>query len=131
ANVRSEPSIPVVLELGSGLPAVVADAQDLKRLFVFLVKNAVGAVALTNGEVTVRTQPESDNVEVRVDDTGPSIAPEQVPQFFDPGANSREGMNSLELAACKTIVRRLGGTIRAENRSEGGVAVTVRLPCSG
>jgi signal transduction histidine kinase len=109
------------------LPLVLGTAPDLRRLFTFLLKNALAA-SPGHGDVTVHTEAQAGKVSCRVEDPGPPVPPEALAHFFDPSTLTREGANGLELAACGTLVRRLQGTIQCENTAEGGFAVTVTLP---
>ncbi len=76
----------------------------------------------------VRTAALPGQVVLTVEDGGGDVDPERLNQLFEPCAPGREGTNGLEMAACKTIVRRLQGRIQADPRPGGGVTVTVELP---
>lgn len=117
----------VQLRLASDLPAVSACYVDARRLCTFLISNAV-AVSAGNGSVQVCTEHAGGRVWLRVEDTGPHLRPEALHSLFEPAGAGREGTQVLELAACKSLVRRLRGKISAENRPEEGVAVVVELP---
>jgi signal transduction histidine kinase len=65
---------------------------------------------------------------VVIEDRGPSIPQEDLFKIFDPGREQREGMCSLELSACRSIVRRLSGSIEPSTPPDGGLAMTVTLP---
>jgi signal transduction histidine kinase len=117
----------VRLALAADLPPVLATAPDLLRVVRFLVINAAAAITSLPGFVTVRTESAGGKVVLRVEDTGPTVAAELLPQMFEPLVFTREGPNRLEMAACRTLVqRRLQGGIAAENRPDG-VAVVVTL----
>jgi signal transduction histidine kinase len=121
---RSEP---LRLELAPGALPVRGTPADLNRLCAFLLLNAA-AVNPPGATITVQTGKQPDKVHLRVQDDGPSLAPELLAELFDPHPVRRAGTSGLELAACKAIVRRLQGKISAENGSAGGVTVTVELP---
>lgn len=121
--------IPVVLNLAPALPPVVGLPADLKRLFLFLITNAAAAVSAGGGgTITVETRAGEQSVVLRLADTGPSLPPEQLPNFFEPGFANREGTDSLELAACRTLVRRFQGTIEAQPGPGRGLTVVVEFP---
>jgi signal transduction histidine kinase len=118
--------VPIDLQLAPNLPLVLGNVPDLKRLVSFLLFAATGAT-LPDGTVTVITEATSDRVRLRVEDAGPSVAPEVVSGLFDSERSGHSARRSLQLAACEALVRRLQGEIRAENRPAGGVAVVVSL----
>ncbi|NOY45806.1 MAG: PAS domain-containing protein [Deltaproteobacteria bacterium] len=117
-----------------GLPRVMGQADRLESLLAALLDNALRAVG-ERGEVRIRGRhdSETDQVEVRVEDTGPGFSPEALPHVFDPFFTTREvGQGAgLGLSECQGIVADHGGTIEAANRPEGGARITVRLPVSG
>jgi C4-dicarboxylate-specific signal transduction histidine kinase len=122
------PGVWVRLALDAQLPPVSATVADLQRLVRFLVMNAAAAIMSAPGLVTVQTQAADGKVLLRVEDNGPPVEPARLAEFFEPTVALREGANRLELATAKTLAyRRLQGAIQAENRPEGGVAVTVTL----
>jgi signal transduction histidine kinase len=107
---------------------VSARQADLKRLCKFLIRNAAAAADSNRGHVTIRTERPAGKVLLCVTDTGPSY-PAEPARIFEPQQKAiREGTNSLELAACRSLVRRLQGTIRAESNPEQGLSIIVHLP---
>lgn len=118
----------VCLDLAADLPPVLGTYLDLLRLVRFLVANAVAATAVPPGTILIRTEMSEGQVVLRVEDSGPAIDADLLPQVFEPLVAAREGPNRLEMATCKTLAqRRLQGNIHAENRPEGGVAIVVSL----
>jgi signal transduction histidine kinase len=128
AGLGRPAAVPLKVVLAANLPRVLGSATDLKRLCGFLLTNAAVAAGTFGGSVTLRTESSDGNVVLRVEDDGPSVPTELLPQFFQPSPVGRGDTNSLELAACERLVRRLQGKIRAESRGERGVVVIVELP---
>jgi signal transduction histidine kinase len=125
----SPEAVPLTLSLDTSLPAIVGCYSDLKRLCLFLVRNLAAAAALVKGSITIHTERLGDKALLRIDDTGASPTSAILEDMFEPNHSNREGMNSLELAACRSLVRRLQGTIRAEQAPGRGVRISVLLPC--
>ncbi len=67
-------------------------------------------------------------IEIVVRDTGPGIAPEDLPRIFDAGFSTRPGSSGLGLAVCRRILEQHGGSITAENRPAHGATFRLRLP---
>ncbi len=119
----------------AGLPKLAIRARPLalKRAFANLIQNAVnyGRVARLTLEQT------GTNAEVVIDDDGPGIPADQVEAAFAPftrleASRSKEtGGFGLGLTIARTIIEGHGGSIRLENRFEGGLKVMVCLPVIG
>jgi signal transduction histidine kinase len=115
------------LDPATPLPAVLCSATELRHLLRLLLKNAAAVMSPGQGVIRVRTVLSGDHVQLLVEDDGPAVSPELLPKLFEPTVVCREGVNSLELAACRSIARRGKGKIEAENRPGGGVRFVVQL----
>lgn len=102
----------------------------LKRAVTNLVKNAVEH----GGGARVGLERTADGVRITVEDDGPGIPPDALARVFEPfdrvdGARGSEsGGMRLGLAIAKSIARSHGGDVILENRPQGGLTATVRLP---
>ncbi len=119
--------IPVHLTLARCMIQVNDSAVDLRNLCTFLLSHAA-AVTAVDGSILIRTVVSDNQVLLGVEDCGPNIDPALLPRIFEPSVASRTGVSSLELAACKGLVAKLGGRIVAQNLPGRGVAVCVQLP---
>ncbi len=80
-----------------------------------------------------------DAVTLRIDDTAPGVASEDLPKLFEPlfrtdRARRRSlhgGGSGLGLAIVQAIVAAHGGRVGAAASALGGLAITVQLPVSG
>jgi C4-dicarboxylate-specific signal transduction histidine kinase len=116
----------LTIELEPGLPEIEARFSDIERLCRFLLENAFAAAARQAHSITVRTSLGiKGKVTLQIDDCGPCIDARSLDSAFELAMTPRAGTQRLELAACKSIVRRSDGEIRAANRPEGGVSVFV------
>jgi signal transduction histidine kinase len=114
------------------LPALIATPDQLEQVFLNLVLNAIDAMP-RGGELQVRTartwQP--DGIAVRVADTGIGIAPDVLPQLFEPFHSTRiEGLG-LGLYVSRNIVEGHGGHIDVVSEPGRGATFTVWLPLQG
>jgi two-component system sensor histidine kinase BaeS len=89
-----------------------------------LISNAVRHTP-TGGEVTVEARRDDDVVVFEVTDTGPGIAPEDLPHVFDRFVRSADsGGTGLGLAIAKRLVQAHDGRIEARSDASG---TTVRF----
>jgi C4-dicarboxylate-specific signal transduction histidine kinase len=119
--------VAVDVRLAPSLPPVQASAPELRRLCLLLLTNAAAVVDPARGSLILRAEPAGDRVLIRFEDNGPPLPAEQLPEPFDPHSAAREGSNALELAACRSIARRLRGGLSAENLPGGGAAFVLDL----
>lgn len=137
---------------GPDAPALVVDAPADRQLHVPGIEDRLGqvlrnlvsnAVSFSPPRGTIRlvVVPLPGMVEIRVEDEGPGIAPENVERVFERFYTSRPageafGKHSgLGLSISKQIVEAHGGSIQASNRTDEtgrvlGARMTVRLPAT-
>ncbi len=109
---------------GDGLPPIRAAFTDLKRLLTFLLSNAATA---GGNQVALRTERCPRGAALVVEVTGPAVDPSFLSRLTAPALSAREGSAGLELAAVRSLARRLGGELTA-GAFEGGACVAVELP---
>ncbi|MBW2258001.1 MAG: two-component sensor histidine kinase, partial [Deltaproteobacteria bacterium] len=111
---------------------IQGDAELLHRVLVNLLQNA-GRYAPSGSRVVVTVR----GGEVTVEDEGPGVPEDQISRLFDPfwraeGSRARAtGGLGLGLMLVRQVVELHGGTVRAENRPNGGLRVMVSLPTAG
>ncbi|MDH6273775.1 signal transduction histidine kinase, partial [Rhizobium leguminosarum] len=66
--------------------------------------------------------------ELRVSDTGDGIPEERLIRIFEPFYTTKQAGTGLGLSIARAILETYGGTIRADNRPEGGAVFRVTLP---
>lgn len=122
---------------GAEQPALVrADPRRLDQVLMNLVGNALKFTP-AGGAVTLEVAGEDDAVEVTVSDTGPGIAPKEMPLLFQPfrqaSAGRRAGATGtgLGLVVARHLVEAHGGRIWAESEPGQGARFAFRLPRAG
>jgi len=114
------------------VPDVPVDPVQIDQLLSNLIENAV-RFSPPGGEIVVSVAPWRANVQVRVTDHGPGIAPRDRQRVFEPFAtggsmpDARTG-SGLGLAIARAIVLAHGGRIWIEGTPGGGTAVVFELP---
>jgi signal transduction histidine kinase len=131
ARCRGE-GIPVECRPGARVPEVLANEEELARLVWLLVRNAHAAMNSSGGtgRVTVQTGRRKGQAVLTVKDSGPRLERDRLATFFEPTAPARGAEEPLERVACRALVERLRGTIRARNLRRG-LEVIVELPARG
>lgn len=120
-------------DLAAGLPAVRADAAQMRDVFVNLIRNAAQAIRGTGKAGTIRIETDCRDSCLRavITDSGPGIPPAEVDKVFDPFHTTKTGGAGIGLSVSLRAVQAHGGDIRAENREGWGASFSVELPLSG
>lgn len=114
---------------------VTGNSDRLVQVFVNLLRNALYAVP-AGGHIVVRSRRIIRNrqrwIAVSVDDDGPGIPPDVLPNIFEAFVSSRLDARGtgLGLTVAEGIIDQHGGTITASNRPGGGACLEVTLPAN-
>jgi signal transduction histidine kinase/putative methionine-R-sulfoxide reductase with GAF domain len=121
----------VRLEPMDELPQVIASERSLTFVFTNLLENAAAAMAGT-GEIIIRGESAGPWVEIEVADDGPGISEVYHERIFEFDAPEhgiwRGGKLGFGLWWVKTLMMRLGGTVRVESDGMHGTCFRLRLP---
>jgi nitrogen fixation/metabolism regulation signal transduction histidine kinase len=110
-----------------GLPAVLADRDQIRQVFTNVVKNAVEAMP-RGGDLDVQWSQENGFVAFTFRDAGGGFPDEAGDRVFDPTFTTKPTGSGLGLSIVRRILEDHGGDIQAGNRDEGGAWVRIRLP---
>ncbi len=136
----------LALHLQAGPPVRARwDFGRIEQLLTNLLENSL-RYTTAPGQVRVQWAVTADTLELRVDDSLPGVAPEDLGQVFDPlfradkarqrrhgghgaaGANEAMGGSGLGLSISRAIVQAHHGRIDAHASDLGGLCVAVSLP---
>jgi PAS domain S-box-containing protein len=118
----------------SKLPLVEIDEEQIDKVFLNIMDNAVWAMSKKGGLLTVVTDFEEDTkkVIIKIHNTGPLIPQRHISHIFEPFYTLKKGEGTgLGLAIVQSVILRHKGEIKVENKSSGenkGVAFIIRLP---
>ncbi|MBA3442697.1 MAG: HAMP domain-containing protein, partial [Pyrinomonadaceae bacterium] len=122
------------VRLAHTLPAGMLDQEQIRRVFVNLIDNAVESLAAVKGErrITIATgyDPARALLLAEVTDTGHGIANCEPSQLFQPYFSTRERGTGLGLAIVQRTIIEHGGRIRAETNYPRGAKFTIELPAA-
>jgi two-component system, NtrC family, nitrogen regulation sensor histidine kinase NtrY len=119
--------------LADSLPTIRADAGLLRGVIVNLIDNAAEALesaALRNIRVSTRFNPESDSVEITVEDTGHGISPTDKDKLFLPHFSTKDRGTGLGLAIASRVVSEHNGLLRVEDNFPVGSRFILELPAA-
>jgi len=122
------------LSFSEDIPATLsvrADAEQLHRVILNLVRNARQAVLATGtpGEISVSAEEDETAWKIRVTDTGPGLPAKAQDNLFTPfQGGTRRGGAGLGLAISAELIRGHGGQLLLERTGEDGTRFCIVLP---
>ena len=125
-------SVRIAIECEPDLPALSADESQLAQVFNNLIENALKYSPI-GGCVTLRAARRDGGIEMRVEDSGPGIPPDDLPHIFgrfyraDKARSREQGGTGLGLAIVKHIVMAHGGSVEAQSVLGRGTAIVLRF----
>ena len=105
------------------------DAASLHRMAVILLDNAI-KYAGTGGAVTLRLAAAGSQAVLTVHNTGTPIPPDRLPHIFERfyrGKTARHSGFGIGMAMAQSIFAKQNGTIKAQNREEGGAKFIIHV----
>lgn len=131
---------------GSGLPPVQADMDQLKQVFINLIKNAFDAMPnggllkiqtsispermVSGNRVGSKEEIPQDMIMIQFTDTGMGIHPDHIKNIFDPffTTKGRQMGTGLGLSISYNIIEKHGGRLEVESEVGKGTTFSVKLP---
>jgi len=109
---------------------------EIQQALMNLILNAREAMLPRGGVLTIEATESSDEVRIRVRDSGCGIEEGDLEKVFEPFFTTKRNEHSqsercgsgLGLAFCKKVVEGHGGCIRAESEVTEGTVFTITLP---
>ena len=123
--------IQLQVNLAENLPRVPCDPAQMEQVFLALIMNAIDAMPKGgNLWIEARLSPDETEINIQVRDDGAGIAPDILPQIFEPFLTTKESGRGvgLGLAISRGIVERHNGRIDVESELGRGTNFTVTLP---
>ena len=130
--------ISLTTELSDALPQLPLDVEQIRRVIINLVDNAISSIGkkgtlsriFRQGEIIIRTRhvPDLNIIFLDVEDNGTGISPEISDQLFEPYTTTKEHGTGLGLTIVSQTISDHNGFTRFRNLDSGGVCFTIELP---
>ena len=122
----SETKIDIKVEMAAH-SALQVDADQLKQLFINLLKNAGEAIG-EDGKILINGQNVGSSYEIRITDNGKGIAEKDMDAIFDLHFTTKSKGSGIGLSIVQQIVAAHSGTIDVESQEGRGTTFFVRFP---
>ena len=125
APQAQESRITLEKSLGKALPLVLLDQEQIKRVFINIILNALQAMQ-PGGVLRLRTaRSPGGRVMVRIMDTGTGIPPAILKRIFDPFFTTKSQGAGLGLSISRTILEKHHATITCDSQERKGTTFTL------
>lgn len=125
-------SVKIELRLDETVPSVRFDPEQIKRVFVNLIDNAIESFESTDEAGTVAIVTRHDNAKnivlIEVADDGKGIDPADLQRLFQPYFSTKNRGTGLGLAIVKRIILEHEGKIYASANAPKGAKFSIELP---
>lgn len=121
--------IEIIRELDASLPVMNVDKEQIRRVLINLLENAVEAMS-DHGKIWIRTHfnPGLNMATLEVRDEGTGISPEDREKLFLPYFSRKKSGTGLGLAIVDRIIKDHGGYIRVKDNLPKGTMFVIELP---
>jgi len=128
----SPPGTRIDRALAPDLPKLLVDPVQIQQVVVNLVRNGLEAVKKCDRQVvTVSTRATDNGAAMVVEDSGPGIRADAIPELFKPFSSSKSRGLGLGLAISRSIAQNHGGELTVDPGGGGrGASFTLHLPLS-
>lgn len=124
-------SIEIETNVDKSIPAVMADGVHVEQVLFNLLRNAIEAIQamiIPEGKITVTTRRRQNRVQVSVFDSGAGISDEMVSRIFEPSGSTKEHGLGVGLQISRSLVEAHGGRLWIEPSVPGGIVHFWLLP---
>lgn len=123
----SDAGLSVEVDMGSGLPPVLGDKNQIKQVFFNILKNAREATP-PKGSIRIRTYADDQFAYVQIADNGQGIDQSDMPRIFRPYFTTKPSGNGLGMMVVQRIMRAHGGRVGLDSQKGKGTIVTLQFP---
>ncbi|AOC56947.1 MULTISPECIES: ATP-binding protein [Bacillus] len=107
--------------------AILADANQMKQLFINLIKNAIEAMP-EGGSIYISTEKVLNEWKITIQDEGKGMSEEDIQKIYDPFFSTKKEGTGLGLTICATILKDHHGRMDVSSELGKGAAFQIYLP---
>lgn len=107
--------------------AILADANQMKQLFINLIKNAIEAMP-EGGSIYISTEKVLNEWKITIQDEGNGMSEEDIQKIYDPFFSTKKEGTGLGLTICATILKDHQGRMDVSSELGKGTAFQIYLP---
>jgi PAS domain S-box-containing protein len=121
-------NVQIFVEFDSDLPMVSCEKNQLKQVFLNLLKNSIEAMP-KGGNIDVKVkEKEEGKISIQIIDQGIGIPKERLPTLGEPFYTTKEKGTGLGLMTCYKIIEGHNGKLTIQSELNEGTTIEIILP---
>lgn len=121
-------NVQVFIEAEEELPMISCEENQLKQVFLNLLKNAIDAMP-KGGDIYIKVKNKEDGkISIRIIDQGIGIPKERIPTLGEPFYTTKEKGTGLGLMTCFKIIESHSGELIIQSEVGKGTTIEILLP---
>jgi PAS domain S-box-containing protein len=121
-------NVQIFVEFELDLPKISCEENQLKQVFLNLIKNAIEAMP-SGGTIDVQVkEKEKGKISIQIIDQGVGIPKERIPTLGEPFYTTKEKGTGLGLMTCYKIIESHNGELIISSKVNEGTTIEVLLP---
>ncbi|MGG3738064.1 cache domain-containing protein [Aeribacillus pallidus] len=122
-------NVKMISEFEPNLPLLYCDENQLKQVFINIIKNAIEAMP-NGGKVKIQAKKKENNLVIRFIDQGCGIPKDRIAKLGEPFYSTKEKGTGLGLMVSFKIIEAHKGRIKIESEVGQGTTVDLSFPIS-
>ncbi|MDB5084726.1 MAG: domain S-box protein [Bacilli bacterium] len=120
-------NIELIYEFESDVPLIYCEANQLKQVFLNLIKNAIESMP-EGGRIVIKIKDDGEQIRIRICDQGEGIPADRLAKLGEPFYTTKENGTGLGLMISQKIIAAHGGTLDLFSELGKGTTVNIALP---
>ena len=121
-------NVQIFVEIDSDLPMISCEKNQLKQVFLNLIKNSIEAMPI-GGNINVKVKRKDDGqISIVIIDQGIGIPKERMSTLGEPFYTTKEKGTGLGLMTCYKIIESHNGQLTIQSKLNEGTTVEIILP---
>ena len=120
-------NVQLLVAVDKNLPAVYAESNQLKQVFINIIKNAI-EVMPKGGNIAIQSKVEKDQVCIMISDEGTGIPEEKIKKLGEPFYTTKERGTGLGLMVSFKIIKEHNGKVEVKSEVGKGTTFYIYLP---
>ncbi|SDM93019.1 ATP-binding protein [Bacillus sp. OK048] len=121
-------NVQIFVEFESDLPKISCEENQLKQVFLNLLKNAIESMP-SGGTIDVKVkEKEEGKISIQIIDQGIGIPKERIPTLGEPFYTTKEKGTGLGLMTCYKIIESHNGELLISSQVNEGTTIDIILP---